>query len=189
MAAVNYDRITPYTLIGVDEKNLRKMYSEMRSILRKRNERMRAKGIEPPFKTPVPTKEVPTSVLKAEVAELAYQLREPTTSFAKRNQTPETKAVRSLQSKGFDIKRSQLKSFGRFMDMIRERMGERYKTEVVNKFSELQRQGVRIDVIERNFKKYLESNEKLEELVNAVQRAHANTGGVKVSDIKKELGI
>lgn len=189
MATVNYERITPYTLIGVDEKNLRKMYSEMRSILRKRNERMQAKGIEPPFKTPVPTKEVPTSVLKAEVAELAYQLREPTTSIAKRNLSPETKAVRSLQQHGFDIKRSQLRSFGRFMDMIRERMGERYKTEVVHKFSELQRQGVRIDVIERNFKKYLESSDKLEELVSAVERTHANTGSAKVADIKKELGI
>ena len=189
MAGIEYNKITPYTLIGVDEKNLRQLYSGLRSILRKRNERMQAAGIEPPFKTPVPTKEVPTSVLRAEVAELAYQLREPTTSIASRNLTPQTKAVRTLQSKGFQIKRSQLKSFGRFMDMIRERMGERYKTEVVDKFVELQRQGVRIDTIERNFKKYLESSEKLDELVSAVQRTRANTGSAHIKDIRKELGL
>lgn len=189
MAAIDYQNINPANIKLLSEKELKATYSGLRSILRKRIERMAKKGIESPYPMPVPTKEVPADLLRSEVAELASQLRDPGTRMSGgRKLSPQTKAIRTLQAKGYNIRRGQLASFAKFMELVHDRMKNIYEVKpVINAYIELRRQGVSIEIIKEKFADFVESEKQLEKLVQAAQNAKVNYDVMSAANIKVEL--
>lgn len=193
MAKINYQSINPRTVAKLSEKAARELYSGMRSILRKRNERMTAAGKTPAFRTPEPVKNVEN--VKAELSRLAAELRSPLSSItgvAKRQK----RSAETLQRHGYDIPKGKLDDFGRFMEATRKRQGETYKGKsgvAAQAYTELIKTGVSGKTIERSFKKWLENTERLNELVTAAQQA-ADTHpgkrvtGVELRNIMKDFG-
>lgn len=191
MAAIDYSNITPISLQKLEEKELRALYSGLRSILRKRLERQ---GKEAVYDIPAPTKAVAAEDLKMEVADIAAKLRDDSTRVSRKKGgkitvSPVTKSYKKLVKKFPELKRYQMKEFGRFMDMIRERMGERYILSVINEFSEMKRLGVTMNTIADKYKDFLENSRSLGLLVDAILATKAETGSVRSKDIDEILGI
>lgn len=189
MAAVEYQKITPISVNKLDDKELRKLYSGLRSILRKRVERAGKNAI---YNVPPAVKDVKPDELKMAVSDLAAKLRDPG-SRTKREKgkkvSPVTKSWKKLVQTFPELKRYQMKEFGKFMDMIRERMGERYAVSVVNQFSELKRTGVVMNTIASKYKDFLETDRNLNRLVEGMLAVKSNTGKIQSEDIDKFFKI
>ena len=173
MAKANYQNVNPRSIANKPERELRKMYSEFRSILRKRNERLEAAGRTPAFRTPSPVRGVPSADLGMETAKLAAILRSPQSSISGMLQRAK-RTTNTLKSHGYDIDPDKLDDFGRFMEATRKRQGETYKGKsgvAAQAYTELVKTGVSGKTIERSFKKWLEDTDKLNDLVNAAQQA------------------
>lgn len=195
MAAAHYQNVNPRTLANVANKELRRMYSEFRSIIRKRNERLTASGRTPAFPTPAPVRSISEADLMAEVARQAAILRSPQSSITgilKRGR----RTADTLRSHGYDIDPGKLDDFGRFMEATRKRQGETYKGKsgiAAQAYTELVKTGVSGKTIERSFKKWLEDSEKLNDLVTAAQQAkdtHPNkrVTATELKQIMKDFG-
>lgn len=178
MAKFSYSNLNPRTISKILKQDdggrkIRSMYSAGRSILRKRNERIKAAGYTVQFPTPPRVQDVSTEELPSMLAKLAKDLRSPISTLSgkidKARRTAET-----LKSHRFDINANQLDDFGRFMEATRKRQGETYKGKsgvAAQAYTELVKTGVSGKTIERSFKKWLEDTDKLNDLVNAAQQA------------------
>lgn len=173
MAKANYQNVNPRSIANKPEREIRKMYSEFRSIMRKRNERLKARGITPVYPTPPAVRDLQESMLKSELAWVAAALRSPVSMLSGKLSKNE-KASRKLASHGYYIPPDKMDDFGRFMEATRKRQGETYKGKsgiASQAYTELVKTGVSGKTIERSFKKWLEDSEKLNALVTAAQQA------------------
>lgn len=180
---VIYRNVNPKTIATLSAKELRTLYSGMRSILRKRNERFISKGITPVYSTPKPVKGLSEKKIKALVPEIARQLRDPLTSLPK-YEARAKKISETLKSHKYDIDPDKLGDFGRFMEATRKRQGETYKGKsgvAVQAYTELVKTGVSGKTIDRSFKKWTESQERLNTLVTVAQNLHDINGGKRVT--------
>lgn len=183
---LTYQTVNPYTISKITAKEARQLYSELRSILRKRNERAQAKGITPVYPTPAPVKSVPQSLIKSEIIEIGVALRDPVSKISAKL-TKEQRAARTLASHGFTIPTGKMDDFGRFMEATRKRQGETYKGKsgvAAQAYTELTKAGVSGKTIERSFKKWLEDSEKLNTLVTAAQNAADSHPGKRVTGVE-----
>lgn len=173
MSKISYQNINPRTVEKLSVKAARKLYSGMRSILRKRNERLKAHGITPVYPTPPAVRDLQESMLKSELAWVGAALRSPVSMLSGKLSKNE-KASRKLASHGYYIPPDKMDDFSRFMEATRKRQGETYKGKsgiASQAYTELVKTGVSGKTIERSFKKWLEDSEKLNALVTAAQQA------------------
>lgn len=196
MAGINYERLNPRSIARLSEKEVRRLYSGVRSILRKRNERLIAKGITPIYPTPAPVKEVPKGLLKSELADISAAVRDPA-SMLSATLTRAGKTARTLAEHGFTVPTDKLDDFGRFMEATRKRQGETYKGKsgiAAQAYTELVKTGVSGKTIARSFRKWLEDSERLNLLVTAAQNAADTHPGKRVTaaelqNIMKDFGV
>lgn len=170
---IDISKINPRSVSKLTDKTVRELYSELRSILRKRNERAEAKGLSPYYPTPAPIRGVPPRLLRSEVQDIAAALRDPMSSLMMRG-SREGKIAAKLASHDYHIPINKLDDFGRFMEATRKRQGETYKGKSkgnVQAYEELVKTGVSGKTIDRSFKYWLESEHKLNTLVTAAQNA------------------
>ena len=183
---LDVSKINPRSVSKMTDKAVRELYTGLRSILRKRNERAEARGITPVYPTPAPVRGVPPRLLRSEVQDIAAALRDPVSKISgKLNR--EQKAARTLASHGYHIPTDNMDDFGRFMEATRKRQGETYKGKsgvAVQAYEELVKAGVSGKTIERSFKKWLESDAKLNMLVTAAQNAADTHPGKRVTGVE-----
>lgn len=195
MAKFDYRSVNPRTISSMTNRAVRQAYSAARSILRKRNERLEARGITPVYPTPPAVKDLPESMLKSELAWTSAALRSPVSMLSGKLSKNE-KTARTLTSHGFNIPPDKMDDFGRFMEATRKRQGETYKGKsgiAAQAYTELVKTGVSGKTIERSFKKWLEDSEKLNDLVTAAQQAkdtHPNkrVTAAELKQIMKDFG-
>lgn len=162
---------------------VRQAYSAARSILRKRNERMTAKGITPIYPTPPAIKDLPEWMIKSELSWISSVLRSPASKLSSKL-SREDKMLRKLASHKYYINPRKLDDFGRFMEATRKRQGETYKGKsgvAVQAYMELVKTGVSGKTIDRSFKKWLEDTEKMNTIVMEAQKAKKKHPGSRVT--------
>lgn len=180
---VIYRNVNPKTIATLSAKELRTLYSGMRSILRKRNERFIEKGIKPTYKTPKPLKRLSDKQVKKLVPEIARQLRDPLTNLKKYQERAEAISAK-LATHKWDIPPEKLDDFGRFMEATRKRQGETYKGKsgvATTAYTELVKTGVSGKTIARSFSKWLESQYRINYLVNTAQNLSDLNNGKRVT--------
>ena len=180
---LNLNNINPRSISRLADREVRQVYSELRSILRKRNERAEAKGLSPVYPTPAPVRGVPPRLLRSEIQDLAAAVRDPLSKLSVR-QTREGKIAATLASHSYNIPIDKLDDFGRFMEATRKRQGETYKGKsgiAAQAYEELVKAGVSGKTIARSFKNWLESSEKINMLVTAAQNAADTHPGKRVT--------
>ena len=168
------------------EREIRTAYSALRSILRKRNERTEALGILTAYPTPPKVRDVPKSLLKYELADLASAVRDPATLISK-VKSRERKIAQKLAEHHYDIPAGKLDDFGRFMEATRKRQGATYKGKsgvAARAYEELVKTGVTGKTIARSFKAWLEDTESLNTLINAAQNAQSTHPGKRVTGVE-----
>lgn len=176
-------KLTPASIRKMGEKEVRRAYSEARSILRKRNERIESAGFKSIYKTPEPVKNVAPGSLKNALADVTAALRGPMSSVQGVRARLE-KISKELAGHKWDIPPEKLDDFGRFMEATRKRQKATYKGKsgvAATAYTELRKAGVSGKTIERSFKKWLENTEKMDLLVTAAQNAYSTHPGKRVT--------
>lgn len=183
-----YTGLNPAKIEKMTLKEIRKAYTTMRDVMRKRNQRLEAAGKPINFPTPPKLKDMPDSVVKQETAELARALKDPR-SMLKTIDTKEARISSTLESHGYEIPPDQLDDFGRFMEETRKRMGETYVGKsggAARAYTELRKAGVSGKTLARSFKKYMENMDRLSDLVTAAQNARKSHPDKRVTGVELE---
>lgn len=197
MAKINYKSINPRTLSRFKEdtagdlRQLRSLYSGMRSILRKRNERIVASGRKSIFPTPAPIANVPQAELKKAVAKLAANLRSSQSTLTGKK-LREQKISATLKEHKHDIPVNQLEDFGRFMKATYNRQGETYKGKssvAATMYEEFRKLGVTGKTLANSFAKYLENYSKMNDLLNVAIQLKDNHPSTRVTGVELRAKI
>lgn len=198
MAARKQPRITytPSQIEQMSARNIRQSLSRLRSVAQKRQARLIAAGYtDSEIATrPLPTVRSLTPEDQAvELADLSRILRDPRSTI--KGVKEWTRHVReSLQRSGYsDIAARDLKAFGSFMDEMRDRyIGRLYGSSLVaSLYNEAAAKGVSGKTLQREFKRYLESAEKVDELRKALEQADLRPGRKRITsnEIRGLLGV
>ena len=167
-----WSNVNPQTISEMTPREMRKTYSELRSIARKRADRLEAKGFETRRFDPID--KVPSGDLEESLAELAYYLQSPGSSV--KTARKEKEQV-SILARGYNIE--DFDEFGDFMEQIRYRFKDRVLRDsdpyaVI--YDEAEKRNMTVKTLQREFGKYLNYAETAEELKKALQEAPSHTG-------------
>ena len=169
-----YRFLNPQTIDDLTEGEKRRYYSELRSIARKRADRLEKAGFEA-RRFPTLDK-VPSGDLDEELAELAYYLRSPGSKLSAAKLEKEQAA---LAAHGYHVE--DVESFGRFMDIIRYRYkGRKFRDSdpYYQIYVEaIEKRNMSIKTLQREFGAYLNSEEDARKLRIALQSAPERTKG------------
>lgn len=167
-----YRYVNPQTIADMTEREKRKLYSELRSIARKRADRLEAKGYE--VRRFDQVSKVPSGDLDEQLAEVAYYLRSPGSSISA---IKKEKEQASLAAHGYHVE--DVRSYGKFMEMIRYRYRNR-KIRDSDPFymiyvEAVEKRKMSIKTLQREFGKYLNEEEEAKKLKNALLSAPERT--------------
>lgn len=173
MARFNYNTLNPQSISELSDRELRQAYSELRSIARKRADRLEAAGFGAVRFAPV--RQVMQEDLADELAELSYYLRSGQSQL---------KIVRGEKEQGTLAEHGYIiqdaRAFGRFMDDMRYRYRNR-KLPDSGTFADIYKQAERrkmsVNTLQREFGKWLNDAEEAEKLRDALEAAPARTKG------------
>lgn len=160
MARNKYMDLNPQSISEMDPKEVRKAYSELRSIARKRADRLEAAGFEARRFDPVAN--VDPDDMDEQLAELAYFLQSPGSSVKVARQEKEQA---SLLAHGYNI--SNIDKFGNFMEEMRQRYKNRMYRDsdpFAKVYEASERRGIPISTIKKEFGKWLRSEEDAKKL-------------------------
>lgn len=160
MARNKYMDLNPQSISEMDPKEVRKAYSELRSIARKRADRLEAAGFEARRFDPV--NKVDPNDMDEQLAELAYFLQSPGSSVKVARQEKEQA---SLLARGYNI--SNIDKFGNFMEEMRQRYKNRMYRDsdpFAKIYEASERRGIPISTIKKEFGKWLRSEEDAKKL-------------------------
>ena len=182
-----YSNINPQTISDMSIKELRSTYSELRSIARKRMDRLEAAGV-PTQKRFAPLNKLDSADLEPELARLAYFLQSPGSRVitARKEQEQITMAAR-----GYNIQ--DYNKFGDFMDQIRYRFRNRKLDDsdpYVQIYDALEKRNMSVKTMQREFGKYLNYARTAEILLNSLEAAPTASEGkgyLTAKDLKKIL--
>lgn len=171
--ASKYKDLTPQDISEMTDKELRKAYSELRSIARKRADRLEAAGFEAQRFNPL--NKVPSGDLEQELIELSYYLRSPGSSLKVARQEREQA---TLAAHGYNVQ--DVRSFGRFMDNMRYRYRNRKYPDsgvFADIFIQAERRKMSEKTLQREFSRYLKTEEDAVKLRDALASAPERTSG------------
>lgn len=173
MAKFNYNTLNPQSISDLSPREMRQAYSELRSIARKRADRLEAAGFGAARFAPI--RQVMQEDLADELAELSYYLR------SRQSQLKYVRVEReqaTLAEHGYIIQ--DFVAFGRFMDDMRYRYRNR-KLPDSGTFADIYKQAERRKMssktLQREFGKWLDDEEEAEKLRDALEAAPARTKG------------
>ena len=169
-----YRNINPETISLMSEAEQRKLYSELRSIARKRADRLEANGFE--VRRFDPLNKVPPGELDEQLAELAFYLRSPGSSL---RAVKKEKEQATLAAHGYHVE--DVSTYGKFMDAVRYRFRNR-KINDSNSFymiyvEAVEKRNMSAKTLQREFGKYLNDMEEAEKLRDALEKAPERTRG------------
>ena len=173
MAKFNYNTMNPQTISDLSPREMRQAYSELRSIARKRADRLEAAGFGAVRFAPV--NKVMKDDLAQELAELSYYLR---------SQSSQLKFVRSEKEQGTLAEHGyiveDIREYGRFMDEMRYRYRNR-KLPDSDPFAQIyiqaERRKMSVKTLQREFGKWLKDEEEAKKLRDALMTAPLRTEG------------
>ena len=168
-----WSNVNRQTISEMTPREMRKTYSELRSIARKRADRLEAAGFQARRFEPVAN--VDRDDMEYELARLAEYLRSPGSSvkIARKEQEQVTMAARGYSIEDFD-------QFGKFMDEIRYRFRGRAMDDsdpYVMIYDEAEKRNISVKTLQREFGKYLNYAESAQAFLEALQDAPMNTDG------------
>lgn len=183
----NYSNLNPQTIGELTPKELRKTYSELRSIARKRMDRLEAAGFETQRRF-APLSQLDRDDLEPELARLAYFLQSPGSRLmtARKEREQITMAAR-----GYNIE--DYNRFGDFMDQIRYRFKNRKLDDsdpYVQIYDAAEKRNMTVKTLEREFGKYMNYAATAEMVRDALESApmtSKNKGYLTAADLQKIL--
>ena len=182
-----YENINPQTISDLTPKELRKTYSELRSIARKRIDRLEAAG----FKTQrrfAPLNKLDSADLEPELARLAYFLQSPGSRVITARKEKEQI---SIVARGYNIE--DFDKFGDFMDEIRYRFKNRHLDDsdpYAQIYDAAEKRNISVKTLSREFGKYMNYAKSAEAFRDALEAAPITSekhGYLTVKDIKAIL--
>ncbi len=173
MARYEYRSLNPQSISEMSDREIRKAYSELRSIARKRADRLEAAGME--ARRFAPIGKLMSADVADELSELAYYLSSPGSSLAALKGEREQA---TLAAHGYNIQ--DVGSYGRFMDAMRYRYKNRKLPDSglwADIYSLAERRKMSVKTLQREFGKFLQDEEESERLRDALERAPMRTKG------------
>ena len=162
-----WSNINPQTISEMTPREMRKTYSELRSIARKRADRLEAGGLSAQRFEPVAN--VDASDLAYELEKVAYYLQSPGSSI--RVARKEQEQV-SLAARGYNIR--DFKEFGKFMDQIRYRFRGRVMDDsdpYAQIYDAAEKRQMSVKTLQREFGKFMNYAETAEIVRDELQKA------------------
>lgn len=168
-----YSDLNPYSISFLSDKELRSTYSELRSIARKRADRLEAAGFQA-RRFPALAK-LGADEIADQLSELAYYLRSPGSQvkFAR-----EEREQATLAAHGYDIQ--DYRAFGQFMDNMRYRYKNRKLPDSglwADIYKQAERRKMSVRTLQWEFGAYLNETEDAERLRDALEAAPVRTKG------------
>lgn len=182
MAKYDYNTLNPQTIGDLSPREMRAAYSELRSIARKRADRLEAAGYE--ARRFDQLSKVFSADLEEELAELAYWLRSPGSRVSSARKEKEQA---SIAAHGYSI--ADFSEFGRFMDDITYRFKNRKLHDsgsYADIYQALERRHIPISAIQAEFSDFLDSEEEAKRLLQAIESTPVQAG-VTIEDINEIL--
>lgn len=168
-----------YNIIEVrklSESELRKAYSAIRDVAQKRSKRLEAvagrtdlvKSLDAPKLKDLKS----VSEIRSALLDLSNAIKDPRSKLST-YKSWERKNIESLKRAGYDIKRENLKEFGEFMELMRERFKVKHipgSDQIASIFSNTQELGIPIETVKRQFGSYLNDIARARALADTLQR-------------------
>lgn len=178
-------KYTPAQIATMTDKTVRARYSKLRKAAMQRARRLQAAGFGDTDVADVsfPTiRELTPEQIREELAEASRYLRDPrTTVRGLRSYTQ--RAKEALEAAHYPEAAKDLKKFGDFMETLRARhIGRFYgSAQKASIYEESQRLGISGKTLIRNFKSYLEDEEKAKKLLDTLQASNLPRGRKRLS--------
>lgn len=186
-------KYTPAQIAQLSDKTVRQRYAQLRSIALKRIARLKAAGFGD---TDLADVNLPASGklsaedLRAGLADLSRWLRDPRTTVRGMKQYLK-RMKESLQQAGYNIPARDLAKFGRYMEEMRARYKGRLPGSdlVAGVYDHAARLGVSGNTLQRNFRQWLDDDEKIAKLYKKLQEIQLPPGRKRLSskELKKLL--
>ena len=162
-----WTNVNPQTISEMTPKAMRSLYSELRSIARKRADRLEQAGFSAQRFAPVAN--VDASDLETELARVAYYLQSPGSSVrvARKEQEQVTMAARGYNIQNYN-------EFGKFMDQIRYRFRGRVMDDsdpYAQIYDAAEKRQMSIKTLQREFGKYMNYAQTAEIVRDELQKA------------------
>ena len=170
--ASSYKNLNPQSISDLSVKEMKRAYSELRSIARKRADRLEAAGFQATRFDPVSN--VDPDDLEYELARVAAYLRSPGSRVMTARKEKEQI---TLAARGYNIE--DFNAFGDFMDEIRYRFKGRKMGDsdpYVQIYDAAEKRNMTIKTLQREFGKYLNYAASAEAFKEVIQKAPASTG-------------
>lgn len=168
-----YKDLNPQSISKLSDREMRQAYSELRSIARKRADRLEAAGFEAARFAPL--NQVDRDDLEYELARVADYVQSPGSSLRVARQEKEQA---TMAAHGYSIQ--NYNQFGKFMDSMRYRYRNRKLPDSglwADMYQQAERRGMSVNTLQREFGKYLKTEEESEKLRDALEAAPAKTKG------------
>lgn len=178
-------KYTPAQISVMSDRTVKQQYQHLRTIANKRAGRLRAAGFGD---TDVGDVSFPSSrglspqQLREQLAEASRYIRDPrTTVRGIRSYTK--KMTESLAEAGYEIPARDLRKFGDFMETMRSRHKGRLMPSgiIASIYDQAGRVGISGATLLRNFKTYLDDEEKAARLLGALENASLPSGRRRLS--------
>lgn len=173
MAASRYKNLNPQSIGDMTEAEMRKAYSELRSIACKRADRLEAAGFEAARFSPL--NQLDRDDLEYELARVAEYIQNAGSSLRVARKEREQA---TLAAHGYSIQ--NYNSFGKFMDNMRYRYRNRKLPDSglwADMYQQAERRKMSVNTLQREFGKYLQDVEQSEKLRDALEQAPERTKG------------
>lgn len=176
---------TPIQIEQLSNRQVRKEYSQLRSIANKRLQRLQAAGLggRGDYRFPV-MKGRDINQIAADLADVSRFLRDPRTTVKGENKFVEHE-LKELHERGYSwVDRSNFYDFTRFMEDMRAKYEGKYfdSGQALDVYNEGQRLNIPSDVLKRNFDYFAENIKAMEK----VQPIKTNKT-IKFWDIKRKM--
>lgn len=170
--ASSYKNLNPQSIGDLSVKEMKKAYSELRSIARKRADRLEAAGFQATRFDPVAN--VDPDDLEYELARVAAYLRSPGSRVitARKEKEQITLVARGYNIEDFD-------KFGDFMDEIRYRFKGRHLDDsdpYVQIYDAAEKRNMSAKTLQREFGKYMNYVKSAEAFKEVIEKAPMSTG-------------
>lgn len=188
MAASTSTRLkyTPAQIATMTDKTVAARYRQLRSIALKRQARLRGAGYgdtdiaDIDFKA---SRKMAPEQLRTALADVSLWLRDPRSKVRGMRHYVQASVEALKQANYENINSRNLKDFGDFMEVMRSRHLSRIPPSDIQAsiYDEASRVGVSGKTLLRNFRKYLDDEDKAKKLLSALQSATLSEGRKRLS--------
>ena len=186
-------KFTPSSLEGKDTGYMRRQYAYLRSVLNKRADRIAAKGFsEYEYGQRLPAAStISDADIKAALLDASQRARSPET-FSRGFEERLEARIEGLQRAGYEnVTRENVAEFWQFMKHQRSKMSITiYDSAIVAQTYDMARsRGISAATLERNFKSFMTSRDRMERLYDAIESFELPAGRKRMSstEIRKRL--